>query len=81
MATGLTSKTDVHQGRWTPLRVKKCGVGKGLALYTYVFLDALPTQWSRIKKKNRLDAKITKCLFLGYCEKTKAYRSMCFIKK
>src|SRR5688500_13890735 len=28
-------------------------------------------------KQRKLDAKGTKCLFLGYCEGTKAYRLMC----
>ena len=28
-------------------------------------------------KRGKLDAKGTKCLFLGYCEGTKAYRLMC----
>jgi hypothetical protein len=29
------------------------------------------------EKRGKLDAKGTKCLFLGYCEGTKAYRLMC----
>ncbi len=33
------------------------------------------------EKKGKLDAKGTKCLFLGYCEGTKAYRLMCVQSK
>lgn len=34
------------------------------------------------EKRNKLDVKSTKCLFLEYCEGTKAYRLMCLqIKK
>jgi hypothetical protein len=29
------------------------------------------------EKRGKLDVKGTKCLFLGYCEGTKAYRLMC----
>ncbi len=33
------------------------------------------------EKRGKLDAKGTKCLFLGYCEGTKAYRLMCVQSK
>jgi transposase InsO family protein len=33
------------------------------------------------EKRTKLDAKGTKCLFLGYCEGTKAYRLMCLETK
>ena len=33
------------------------------------------------KKRGKLDAEGTKCLFLGYCEGTKAYRLMCLQTK
>jgi hypothetical protein len=33
------------------------------------------------RKRGKLDAKGTKCLFLGYCEGTKAYRLMCVQSK
>jgi hypothetical protein len=33
------------------------------------------------EKRGNLDAKGTKCLFLGYCEGTKAYRLMCVRSK
>jgi hypothetical protein len=33
------------------------------------------------EKRGKLDAKDTKCLFLGYCEGTKAYRLMCLQTK
>jgi hypothetical protein len=33
------------------------------------------------EKRGKLDAKGTKCLFIGYCEGTKAYRLMCAIQK
>jgi hypothetical protein len=33
------------------------------------------------EKRAKLDAKGTKCLFLGYCEGTKAYRLMCVQSK
>jgi hypothetical protein len=33
------------------------------------------------EKRGKLDAKGTKCLFLGYCEGIKAYRLMCVQSK
>jgi hypothetical protein len=33
------------------------------------------------EKRDKLDAKGTKCLFLGYCEGTKVYRLMCLQTK
>ena len=36
----------------------------------------LPTLWCRIMKNGKLNANDTKCLFLGYCEGTQAYRVM-----
>ena len=33
------------------------------------------------QRRTKLDAKGIKCLFLGYCESTKAYRLMCFETK
>jgi hypothetical protein len=46
----LTRKTYVQQGRWTPLRLKKCEVERCLTMHTCVCLDVLSKEWCQMKE-------------------------------
>ena len=61
---------------YIPIHPEKHGVKGGFALHIYMCLEVLYMRWLWTKKKNKLDAKEIKYVFLSYCKGTKAYRLM-----
>ena len=60
-----------------PLHPRKPKAKGGLALPTFMTFGYVSYAMMPDERRGKLDAKDIKCLFLGYCEGTKAYRLVC----